>query len=217
MFKKHTPIIPEKPKPNYRKLLESMAQEHLEEVLIYAEKHRLILQENLEKDRNSFSFKCNRFGDFLVIYVTFQKEHIAMSINLSKVSSINYIKGRPPGRKGVVNFGWRIEPNNSGTYYSTLTFPTVLASGDEFKVYPCYPFEPNHTLFVEEYMRHSVSGMYGVREDKISFSVPNFPSPYESDKIYFDGFDILYVPYGIGKKVFETINKELENCKLPLK
>lgn len=176
-----------------------------------------------EADVLGYSFDCQRYGDFLTIFIErkanaeadlwhgqkAKTKHVT-TINLSIIPKISLKEGRPPDRKGEIRFK---VVGVLGGGKLTLDRSSQLTSEDiqSFEVSPetsCMRLRTQRPFFEDTKQQVIHSNEFGVYSPQTV--VPTAARVAVDDKISFDGIGVLNSPYGLGSQVHQKILDEIE-------
>lgn len=175
------------------------------------------LQREHLADIASFSFRCERHGDFLAVFMTrgvakaaewAPLTKVVKALNLSGVRGITPAFGRQPDMQGTVNFS--TIPIN----YSSDCPVLEVNYSYQGRSYPRYAMVEEGASKTEI---HHGSPMFfgGYADPAAGLHVNDCPRGAEDDRIHFSGIDVtIYAPAGLGHSVFDQILAESRRAAL---
>lgn len=183
----------------------------------------------LEHDRATYKFKCERYGDFLAVFVTRGvKKHdyweqtsipnkFVGSINIGTTKQILLNPGLDVTLDGInyPSIDWRTLENES-YYDSAAQGKRVYAS-----ICVCYTPRPEH--WNNEYLlgSHLILTL-PPKENNVTYGgdsggsvtvgkIEKCARPARDDTISFERNGTLHIPFGLGEQVYAQILKEIQN------
>lgn len=205
--------------------LEALAKEASVDVL--AKKDKLMADAVAEHDADvaSYHYRISRWGDWLEVSIARgdadkakPAQKVSTSINLGLVTTVRLEPGHGPDLEGEVSYRAdydRDKPNPTGLGGSFVYCNEYYESDDppagyHWKVYPLLPEAPYRALFHENEkagaMAFNGGGAFGCGYGFIAGgSTKNMPRFAQDDVIHFDGIAEMYVPAGLGEKVYREI------------
>lgn len=180
-----------------REQIRAQAAAMIPDVLQEREAKLIELNEKHETDKHSYGFRCERFGDFLSLFISRGKEKYAGSLNLGVTQAISQNLGFEPDMKGEVTF----RRGYGGRDYSQMVAEVVW---DEYRPRALVHIEPPQLNDRSDHgyvmMSHSSDDyLHGLR-------VADCPRAAQDDKIKFEGpRATIFAPAGLGHNVYEKI------------
>lgn len=181
------------------------------------------MQAEMARQRDGWSFRCRRFGDFLSIEIERRanpepqpwpnpcppppgwgrdNRRYAATINLGKVTKIVLHHGKEPDTSGGASYyvseGRRADnPNGPWTPHNVLA-----VSGP--------PKPPDERAFLAPSDVRDRIYSNGFPHDKINHRTTGLAYPADDDRLSFYGWETLLVPTGLGQSVLDALHAELD-------
>lgn len=140
------------------------------------------------KDRSSYQFRCERYGDFLSVFIERNGDKLASALCLNGVATISPVEGKPP-RRGPETF--QIWNSGSSPSIYRIGMPDRHAM---LQVHNQTPGSVGHVQFISSH-----GGPQPVQ-------IQDCALPPIDDEIQFSGTHVsIYVPHGLGPGVYQKI------------
>lgn len=145
------------------------------------------------KDAESYSFRCERFGDFLALFIERRGAKVIASVNIEK-SAIKFVEGHPPNMEGWLNA--YVQGDGSFEWRRQYCFSEYGGQnlGDRAGMFVTDPKpEPGRGMTIHG----GPESVYGI--DKCAQGAAD-------DAIRFEAAGAtLYAPAGLGRSVYDAI------------
>lgn len=181
------------------------------------------MRAELAAQREGWSFRCRRFGDFLSIEIERRANpapkpwpgdprrrdprwgeddprRYAATINLGGVKTISLSAGAEPDLDGSIEyyiFEGRRADNPNGPWREFLTVESRA------------PRAPDERPILVPQPR-KLQMQYQGGSNQADYSTKNMPRPASDDSLYLSGWGGIYVPTGLGRSVLDALHAELE-------
>lgn len=208
----------------------NLVKEEEEKALLKKDEFLLAFQQEYEKDKAGFEFKCERWGAFLTLFIArrankdrtgyfyFEDYMIgpglteySTSINIKNSDAITLHKGHPPDCKGTLWYSLLVRSDDMKSltsYYGKGEYRPP--QGYHHEISPIYPtLNRSYNTFriipapKDQPERH---GGWHHGNNGFDFKTENYPQSAKDDEIYFTGIRAtLFVPHGFGEEVLSKI------------
>lgn len=158
-----------------------------------------------------FKFKCQRWGQFLNVYVAFGESEYETSLNMGNVKRIDLIDGHEVDASGEVYY-YVSECLNSEKGNRDLSFINKRFANRYYQItgLGLPQFETKECSIKSSYDPWGCGISNGVLPNKTSGAARYF----KNDKISFNGIDYdLEVPFGLGRDIRDKIIKAKDTRK----
>lgn len=160
-------------------------------------------REDHEKDLTLYEFRCERYGDFLAIFISrgesIEREYywqedntkIISALSLMHSQEIRLVEGYAPNMSGVAYFSERLD-NSSGKYYAHVLYDDII---DRPMLVLDKPVDGNVWMIGSE-------SYY----ERLGVSVEGCARGAKDDTLRLEGGGAtIFAPFGKGKMVYEKI------------
>ncbi len=156
-------------------------------------------------DIQGYSFRCERYGDFLAVFIERNGKKFCTALNIGQTMEIQLHEGHPPDLNGKAVYHVEGAPSTF-TDVNSENLP-IPAEGREYKVYGRLPRERDDMVVIERDTIGSVRfcghGYGGSLYKRVQTEVSR---DAQDDHIQFRGIDTtLCAPAGCGAKVRDAI------------
>lgn len=207
-------------------LLEKMAAEKEKEVLANKEESIKKVHQEYEQDVASYQFKVARWGNWLELSIARGKKKFSTSVNLDLVTTLHLEKGTEVTEDSEVWYSAIQVLNGSkedkdteeiNCYRGDSVSMSMRLKDYHWVVTPRYDRVPDRPMFEEFQQKTDVFGRDGridIRTLSFGFNcsivvldkrTKGFAKYSQDDIIHFDGIAELYVPTGLGERVYKQI------------
>lgn len=205
-------------------MLEKMAAEKEKEVLAGKDEYNKKVHQEHDQDVASYQFKVARWGNWLELSIARGKKKFSTSINLELVTTLHLEKGTEVSEDMEVWYSVIQVQNGSAEnedaeeancYHGESMLK--LMKGYHWVVKPRYSLVPERFVFEETEPKTDVFGRdiriqngmlysgFGCTTVALDKKTKDFARYSQDDVIHFDGIAMLYVPAGLGERVYRQI------------
>lgn len=168
-------------------------------------------QEEHDADVQGYEFRCERWGDYLALFIQRgseteskywvpEKRRICAALNIGETREIKLIDGRLPDLEGHACFGYFEQRDNT-------------TGKDEYCPEPLLLKNEIRWMKLSLDNRTKEEGMHLASErDSLPVRLEGVARPAEDDLIRFEGIGAtLHMPCGLGKEVYQKILDAIKN------
>lgn len=157
-----------------------------------------------------FKFKCQRWGQFLNVYVAFGKNEYETSINMGNVERIDLIDGHGVDALGKI-FYYVIEANSDEKGNRDLSFINARCPNRHVYGLGMTQFDTKECIIKSSYDSY---GFVMSEYELLKKRTLGIHRSSKNDRISFNGIDYnLEVPFGLGRDIRDKIIKAKDTRK----
>lgn len=189
-----------------RMRLRTEAEGMKENLLAEQEERLLKFQTAHQADSQSYEFRCERWGDFLAVFIkrgstaerkswnSGRSNRVCSSLNIGISRKISLYAGHAPDMNGVAYFRAKNEQLDGSYVYKPVAIQPALSHSNRMLILD-EPRQPGGGLIYDGHL-----------DDLLGVSVQDCGRPAEDDRIRFEGPGAtIFVPAGRGEEVYTAI------------